>query len=289
MIQFANEYTAPLVRQMWKTCFGDTEEFLDIYFHYKYKNENTLIYFDGDKAVASLQMLPYTITFYGETIPFAYLAGLCTLPEYRKRGYMAELIREAHRVIYERGISLSILIPAEDWLYQFYEKYDYEQVFEQDCNLIPLKEIIDAYPNGGEAYQIFNSLFNDKDFCVQKTEPDFRTIVEEYMSDGCPTKSNLSGMACVINAQKLLPLYARRNVDKCFKLRINCYSIDGIDTYNIRNGQVRLCSDNEPDCDMEVDNRLLCRLLFGYKIGELDVRYKMFFAEHHPIMNLMLE
>ena len=107
MIQFANEHTMPLVRQMWKTCFGDADDFLDILFKYKYRNENTLIYFDGDKAVASLQMLPYTMTFYGEEIPFAYLAGLCTLPEYRRRGYMDQLIHRAHYVIGERGIPLS--------------------------------------------------------------------------------------------------------------------------------------------------------------------------------------
>lgn len=99
MIQFANEHTMPLVRLMWKTCFGDADDFLDILFKYKYRNENTLIYFDGDKAVASLQMLPYTMTFYGEEIPFAYLAGLCTLPEYRRRGYMDQLIHRAHYVI----------------------------------------------------------------------------------------------------------------------------------------------------------------------------------------------
>lgn len=289
MIQFANEHTAPLVRQMWKTCFDDTEEFMDIYFHYKYKNENTLIYFEGDKAVASLQMLPYTITFYRETIPFVYLAGLCTLPEYRKRGYMAKLIHEAHKVIAKRNISLAILIPAEDWLYRFYEKYGYEQVFENDKDPIPLREIIEEYSNTEEAYFAFDSLFRYKNFCVQKSEADFKAIVEEYILDGCPPKMNLSGMASIIDVWQVLKLYAKDNLSKNFRLKVNDYNKKNASVYYIDKGRVELILNTDVDYDIEVDTRLLCRLLFGYHIKELGSLYKPFFEEHHPIMNLMLE
>ncbi|MFV0420418.1 MAG: GNAT family N-acetyltransferase [Dysgonomonas sp.] len=287
MIQFANEHTAPLVRQMWKTCFEDTDEFLDIYFHYKYRNENTLIYFDGNKAVASLQMLPYSITFYKETIPFAYLAGLCTLPEYRNKGYMAKLINEAHHIIAQRNIHLSILIPAEDWLYGFYEKYGYEQVFERDDRLIPLKEIIDQYSGIGEAYKAFNSLFCDKDFCVQKNEKDFEAIVEEYKSDGFPPKTNLSGMACIIDVYEGLRLYAKDNLSKQFRLKVNDSRTGASSIYYINKGNVELVQDLS--FDIETNTHLLCRLLFGYRLSELDSKLSIFFEEHQPIMNLMLE
>lgn len=290
MIQFANENTAPLVRRMWKTCFGDTDEFLDIHFSYKYKNENTLIYFEGDKAVASLQMLPYTITFYRETIPFAYLAGLCTLPEYRKKGYMRQLIHEAHKVIANRGIPLSILIPAEDWLYGFYEKYDYEQVFQADNNIIPLKEIIDTYTDEDEAYEAFDSLFRYKDFCVQKDKEDFKAIIADYKLDNFPPKANLSGMAYIIDTWSLLRLYAKDNLSKEFRLRIKD-DLSGKSTiYYIEKGKVELIlGSSNTEYDIEVDKRLLCRLLFGVKTKELNPGMSGLFDEHYPIMNLMLE
>lgn len=289
MIQFANEHTAPLVRQMWKTCFEDTDEFLDIYFHYKYRNENTLIYFNGDEAVASLQMLPYSITFYKETIPFAYLAGLCTLPEHRKKGYMAKLIHEAHRIIAERNIPLSILIPAEDWLYGFYEKYGYEKVFERNSESIPLKEIINQYPDQRQAYEAFDLLFRYKDFCVQKSEIDFSAIVEEYKADDFPQKTNLSGMACIVDLYEVLKLYAKDNLSKQFRLKVNNSQMGDVSTYYINKGVVELILSSEGNFDIEVDTRTLCRLLFGYRIEELDSAFHAFFEEHHPIMNLMLE
>lgn len=290
MIQLANDQTTPLVRQMWKTCFEDTDEFLDIIFTYKYKNENTLIYFENGKAVASLQMFPQTINFYRQQIPFSYLAGLCTLPEYREKGYMTQLIHKAHEIIAERNIPLAILIPAEEWLYGFYEKYDYEQVFEKDEDLIPLKEILDTNTDFNEAYQIFDKLFRFRDFCVQKNKNDFKAIAEEYKLDGYPPKTNLSGMARVIDTWTLLDLYAKDNLSKKFRIKIlNGTANKGSIVYSIDKGSVELILGPTPRFDIEVDCRLLCRLLFGYKTKELETKYQSFFDEHQPAMNLMLE
>lgn len=282
MITFANDLTAPSVRRMWKVCFGDTEEFMDIFFTDKYRNENTLIYIEDNIPVASLQMLSYTITFYGETIPFAYLAGLCTLPGYRRRGYMEQLIFEAHRILAERGISLAILIPAQNWLYGFYEKYGYQQVFDKSDELIPLDKILEQYPDMDEAYKAFDSIFRKIDFCVQKSREDFDTIVKEYTLDNHPPKTNLSGMARIIDPWALLKLYADKN--KMIRL---CFEVDNDTTYLIKNGWV------EPidglGSDMKVDIRMLCRLLFGYKTDELEKSLNTLFPVHHPVMNFMLE
>lgn len=282
MITFADNVTAPLVRQMWKICFGDTEEFMDIFFTDKYRNENTLIYIEDNMPVASLQMLPYTIRFYGETIPFAYLAGLCTLPEYRRRGYMEQLILEAHSVLSQRGIPLAILIPAEDWLYGFYEKYGYQQVFDKSEELIPLNKILEQYPDIDEAYRAFDSLFRETDFCVQKSREDFNTIISEYIGDNCPPKTNLSGMARVIDPWVLLKLYADKN--KMTKLRLE---VEDDTTYLIKNGWVEAI--DGLDGDIKIDIRMLCRLLFGYKTDKLDKSLNTLFPLHHPVMNFMLE
>lgn len=283
MIDFANKDTAPLVRCMWKACFGDTEESMDIFFSRKYRDENTLIYFEKGEAVASLQMLPYTITFYGERIPFVYLAGLCTLPEYRQKGYMAQLIHQAHEVVEKRNIPLAILIPAEEWLYHFYEKYGYTQVFEKDNIHIPLDDIIGRYSDAREEYIAFDSIFGDKDFCVQKSFEDFEAIKDDYLLDVYPTKTNLSGMARTILPEVLLGSYVRANRNKDFRLRL----IDNSVTYNIKFGELYV--EKTEIFDIEVDISLLTRLLFGYKVSELGGTYSAYFEEHKPIMNLMLE
>lgn len=289
MIQFANEEMTPVVRQMWKTCFGDTDTFLDIFFRYKYKPENTLLYFEDGKAIAALQMLPYAITFHKQEIPFAYLAGLCTLPEYRNKGIMGQLIHEAHRIITQRNIPLAILIPAEEWLYGYYGKFGYEQVFESDDTSIPLRQIIDAFPDEKGAYAEFDLMFRPLDLCVQKTETDFVAIKEDYISENCPVKTNLSGMARVIDVSALLGLYAKGNLSQSFTIKVTDSEIGESKAYFVDKGEVGRILKADRPFDMEVDTKLLCRLLFGFNVSETNTKFHSFFREHHPIMNLMLE
>lgn len=282
MIRFADKHTAPLVRQMWKECFGDTDEYMDIYFTYKYKNENTLIYLEDDMIVASLQILLYTITFYGAEIPFGYLSGLCTLPEYRNRGYMSQLIDKAHQVLSERGVALSILVPAEDWLYEYYQRFGYAKVFDSSPEEIPLNMFIAEYPDMDQAYQAFDNIYRNKDFCVQKSRVDFEAIIKEYEADGCPPKTNLSGMACVIDAWILLKYYTACN--KHVKLTLE---VQHDSTYLIRNGWVEAI--DGLDGERQITKNMLCQLLFGYHTSQLEDNLRRCFPEHHPIINLMLE
>ncbi len=288
MIQFADKETSHLVRQLWELCFDDTNEFIDLFFSEKYKPENTLLYFEEGKAVAALQMLPYTITFYEETIPFSYLAGLCTLPEYRKRGYMAQLIYKAHEVIAAREIPLAILVPAENWLFAFYEKYGYEKVFEEGMKpLYPIQDILQVHQSLEGAYLQFDSIYRHKDFCVQKSLSDFRTIVKEQIMDSFPPKYNIAGMARIIDADRLLQLYAKSNTSQnvCIKIK----GEGGVPSriLDVNKGSVMISENKQPD--LEVGSRTLCRLLFGYKINEQETIYRKYFPAHHPVMNLMLE
>jgi len=273
MIQFASKEVTPVLRRMWKTCFDDTDEFIELYFSAKYKPENTLVYIDEGEIVSSLQMLPYSITFYGEKIPFYYLSGLCTLPKYRSKGHMKQLVEAAHNEMKKRGIPLSILIPADETLYDFYKRYGYEQVFEKDDNPIALKQIITEQPRLEDAYVTFDNQYQQKDFCVQKTFDDFKTIVREYEMDGYPLKTNLSGMACIIDADYLFCLYKRNNPANNIEI-VLCESETKIDfTAN----------------KLTVDVWTLCRLLFGYKTNELGEPLATYFPKHQPILNLMLE
>lgn len=256
MIRFADIHTLPAVRQIWKTCFGDTEEFIDLIFGKQYKPENTLLFFDNGIPVASLHMFPYSISFYGENVPFYYLAGLATLPDYRNKGYMGQLMERSFEVMKERHIPLSILVPAEDSLIGYYNRFHFEQVFEKSENPLPsIKEIVDKNESFEQAYQEFDRLFNQKNLTVQKTLADFKDIITDAEMDGFPDKYNLTGMAKIIDADYMKEVY-RKSTDLIIHERRN--------------------------------ERLLCRLLFGYKIDKLPPIYKIFPGEN-PTINLMLE
>ena len=190
MIQFAGDTTEQQVWDMWKTVFGDSDDYMQLYFKYKYRNENTLIYIEDDKAVSSLQMLSYKFTFCGEVIPVQYLSGVCTLPEYRGKGYARELLLKSFEVAIERGIPLVILVPQEDWLLSFYTKFGFALAFDSGTEqLPPLKKIIDDNQvDLYNAYKEFDSLFRNKDMAVQKSFQDFQAIAEEAALFNYPPK-----------------------------------------------------------------------------------------------------
>ncbi|MDR1414760.1 MAG: hypothetical protein LBI96_03025, partial [Odoribacteraceae bacterium] len=54
----------PGVIALWRLCFGDTEEFISLYFNGKYSERNTIARRDPSGAViAALQMIPYRLLF----------------------------------------------------------------------------------------------------------------------------------------------------------------------------------------------------------------------------------
>ena len=180
MIDYITSATEHQVLEMWRICFGDSQPYFDIYFRERYKNENTLAYFVEDKVVASLQLLHYNFTYCNTEIPIAYISGACTLPEARKKGYMEALLKRAFREIAKRKVPLSILVPEEDWLLDFYNKYGYAQTFEKGADLPSLKDLMNRHSNDlTAAYKEFDSLFRNKEMTVQKTFDDFRVVVEE--------------------------------------------------------------------------------------------------------------
>ena len=105
------------VRKLWKLCFSDSKEFVDMYFHLRYNSEVNVAIESGDEVIAALQMLPYPMTFCGSEVPTAYVSGACTHPDYRSRGVMRELLSQAFGRMYRNDVAFSTLIPAEPWLF----------------------------------------------------------------------------------------------------------------------------------------------------------------------------
>ena len=280
MITYANLHTASQVRQMWKTVFGDSDAYMDIYFREKYQNHRTLVYMENEKAVASLQMLPYQFTFCDVEIPVAYISGVATLPEARKKGYMQQLLLQSFKEMEKNNVPLSILVPQEEWLLKFYEKYGYAQTFDEGVEELPsLKTLLG---DEKEAYPKFDTQFRTKDMTVQKTFDDFRAIVEEARLFDFPPKKNLIGMARIIDAEMLLSLFAKKYPQTSFSVSVSDEIVEKNNTTFVIGSEK-----NEPV--FQVDIRKLTQLLFGYHTSKEEASFRSLFPEKTPQMNFMLE
>ncbi len=105
-------------RKLWEQVFAeDTKEFLDYYYTVKtVENEIYVIEEDGDIR-AMLHLNPYSVRI-GEAIVLThYIVAVATEESYRKRGYMAKLLKRAMEDMRRNGEVFTFLMPAAEAIY----------------------------------------------------------------------------------------------------------------------------------------------------------------------------
>lgn len=148
MIALANKTNVEGLKKIWQICFGDSEAYIDSFFQKQMKPENTLVYYHNQELpVAMLFLLPAKLNVQGQVFPAQYLYAACTLPEYRGRGYMKQLVDAASELGKGRGIANTILVPAEESLFEFYKKCGYQRFFQRKVLKLS-KEELTAYGSG---------------------------------------------------------------------------------------------------------------------------------------------
>lgn len=290
MIRYITPDSRNQILEMWRICFGDSQPYFDIYFREKYRDETTLAYFIQDKVVASLQLLSYQFNFCDTEIPIAYISGACTLPEARKKGYMGELLKYTFCELSKKGIPLSLLVPEEEWLLDFYKKYDYAHTFDKGLTIPSIEKIVSENKGNLEmAYCVFDSYFRDREMVVQKTFDDFKVIVEEAKGYDFPLKESLTGMTRIIDAKLLLQLFAKKYNNKSFSINIEDHILK---TNNrkllIDKGEVvETLKQSSKHFDMSIHD--LAQVLLGFHTSTKSNKIANMFPEHQPQMHYMLE
>ena len=193
------------VKELWKRCFNDSKEFIELYFRLRYNNEVNLAIESGEEVIAALQMIPYPMTYAGSIVSSSYISGACTHPDFRNRGVMHELLRQAFGKMFRNNVLFSTLIPAEEWLFDYYAKRGYSATFHYEIKTIKRKEeyhttkentLVDLFginiPDWDKEYQIecitdynenvyqyLNNKLQERPCCIQHTQSDFNVIIED--------------------------------------------------------------------------------------------------------------
>lgn len=193
MIRFAKDNDLEQLKNLWEIAFPEDDmDFIHFYFSEKNKVEHTLVQdFDG-KIVAMMEMIPYKMTFFDKLVDVYYISGANTLPAFQGKGLMSNLIKQSFQTAYQQGYACAVLLPQNNSVINFYKQFDFEQIFEYQkytqC-VKPLYLPVETLTNKNlhEAYQFFNSQTLKRNFCIQKTFDDFRTIVQDsHLSKDSP-------------------------------------------------------------------------------------------------------
>ncbi|WP_058302469.1 GNAT family N-acetyltransferase [Gorillibacterium timonense] len=114
----------------------------------KLKPEELWGYYSEDKLAAKLMLLSLAVSIGDREFAMGGIASVSTWPEYRRGGFVAELLKHSFQVMREAGQILSMLAPFS---FPFYRKFGYEiytdvKTYELELNGIP------ALPDPGGAF-----------------------------------------------------------------------------------------------------------------------------------------
>lgn len=116
------------IKRMWADVFGDSKEYVDMYFDRVYRDCDAMTLCTDGHVVSSLLLQPYAMTFHGHPTSASYIAGAATRRNMRGRGLMSALMADALDTSRACGDIITCLIPASGYLYRYYSRFGFATV-----------------------------------------------------------------------------------------------------------------------------------------------------------------
>jgi len=181
-INFCTDSDKDFAKKIWRECFPrDSAAFIDFYFDNVHSGNNSLILKDNNGTPCSYMGMPqYEMRFCGHQVKTVYLSGISTLSEHRGKGYMTAMMSQALETMYQRGVLISVLIPADAGLYT---RYGYAYCyFHSHQNLSGDGKENDAVRvNGDTDFDgIYESCMSGLNGCIKRTPRDWYNIINEH-------------------------------------------------------------------------------------------------------------
>lgn len=136
------------LKRIWQICFGDDQDYIELYFAHRFRREEMLVYVVDGRPVSMLSLLPAQLYRGGAIQPMRYVYAVATLPEYRGRGFARILLEEGRR---QTGEPLA-LVPALEELWDYYGRLGFVPAFSLAEYSITQEEITacESEQNGQE-------------------------------------------------------------------------------------------------------------------------------------------
>lgn len=178
----------PGLRSLWKAAFGDTEEFLDMFYSRAYAPQRCRCLLDGDRVAAALYWFDCTC----EGRRLAYIYAVATDPVYRNQGLCRRLMADTHAHLKDLGYAAALLLPQDPGLRIMYGTMGYVPCtsigeFEREAagEALPLRELTpEAYAERRKALLPPGSVLQEGEnlrflggFARFLEGPDFLTVV----------------------------------------------------------------------------------------------------------------
>lgn len=108
-------------RDLWQRTFGDSREFVDMFFTDVYRPENLFCRKEQGRVVS----MAYVVELQTDYGPTGYLYAVATDADFRMRGLSSAVVEEALAEMRRRGYCAAMLIPSQSSLKHFYARFGF--------------------------------------------------------------------------------------------------------------------------------------------------------------------
>lgn len=122
-----NKKYIPSLISLWNRVFGDSEEYIRLFFKKAYYDSECFAEINDGEIVSAFFLLKCKINYKGNSYCGRYLYAAATSAEYRGKGIMSSLIKEAVAYCESQKLDFIALVPADDGLYNFYKSFGFCQ------------------------------------------------------------------------------------------------------------------------------------------------------------------
>lgn len=149
------------LKNIWKLCFSDTDEGTDFVFENIYPKSRCYCCFSGFECCAALYLIDGLVPGEDKKLYKGhYLFGAGTLPQYRGLGIMSQLIEYSLMDSAKTGDKVSVLLPANKGLYDYYGRLMYQPLYGTSVREYSIPAEIQTDKNDGSV-QIDKALIRE--------------------------------------------------------------------------------------------------------------------------------
>lgn len=121
-IDYPIEDQLPALRRLWKSAFGDTDVYLDLFFENVFSPDRCRCVTLDEDVAAALYWLDCRA--YGK--PMAYLYAIATEKRHRGKGLCRALMADTHALLKDLGYAGCLLVPEGNSLFEMYAGFGYQ-------------------------------------------------------------------------------------------------------------------------------------------------------------------
>lgn len=115
--------------ELWTRSFSDNAAYVRNLLSLLASEDRTVVYREEGRPVSGAYLLPTTLHIGDKEYSAYYFFGAATHPDYRRKGFMEQVIRYCRTLCEERGIDFLVLVPSNNELYQYFSRFGFRANF----------------------------------------------------------------------------------------------------------------------------------------------------------------